>query len=393
MSSPDTHSRPSRVILRALLAAAIVAGSPAALAHDPSAWGGLFRSRDFGATWLPGTPGRIVSGALGLAVSPADVGHLLLATDSGLLRSRNGGRDWEVEAPTVLVGPVFAAAFDADGRQALAVTGSALVRGGDDRGWRPASPLEGAAPARALVRGAAAGRFYLAGWRGLYRSDDGGGSWSSLADGLPEEPATALAVQPGPPEILYAVVGGRIWARPDTGAWERRDGGIPDGPVDTVVVDPRQPRALWAAGSDRLFRSLDAGATWTSVGRPLTERNTTVRGIAGAGGASPVVLTTDRGLFRSGDGGESWELMTDTLPAHLEAGPLVSDPVDPATLYAGFALIPYAEVWRLGAEGRSGLRRLDPWSLLGGIAFLVVLALGATLALRLLWPYYRPSPR
>jgi photosystem II stability/assembly factor-like uncharacterized protein len=392
MSFPDPHPRPLRAILGILLAAAIVAAAPPAFAHDPSAWGGLFRSRDFGATWLPGTPGRIVSGALGLAVNPADANHLLLATDSGLLRSRNGGRDWEVEAPTVLVGPVFAAAFDAEGRQTLAGTGSALFRGGDDRGWRSASPPAGAAPPRAVVRGAAAGRFYLAGWRGLYRTDDGGGSWADLADGLPEEPATALAIQPGPPEILYAVVGGRIWARPDGGAWERRDGGIPPAPIDTVVVDPRQPRALWAAGGDRLFRSLDAGATWSAIGRPLAERNTSVRGIAGAGGAGPLVLTTDRGLFRSGDGGQSWELMADALPAHLEAGPLVSDPIEPGTLYAGFALIPYAELWRLGADGGSALRRLDPWSLAGGLAFLVVLALGATVALRWLRPYYRPSP-
>jgi photosystem II stability/assembly factor-like uncharacterized protein len=374
------------------MAASLVASPPLARAHDPSAWGGLFRSRDFGATWLPGTPGRIVSGALDLAVSPADANHLLLATDSGLLRSRNGGRDWELEAPTVLVGPVFATAFDAEGRQMLAVTGSAVFRSGDDRGWRPASPPRGVAPARALVRGAAPGRFYLAGWRGLYQTDDGGGSWMDRADGLPEEPATALAVQPGPPETLYAVVGGRIWARGDAGAWERRDSGIPSVPIDAVAVDPRLPRALWAAGDDRLFRSLDAGVTWSPAGLPLTERNTRVRGIAGTGGTGPMVLTTDRGLFRSGDGGQRWALMADALPAHLEAGPLVSDPIDPATLYAGFALIPYAELWRLGAEGGSALRRLDPWSLAGGLAFLVVLALGAALALRRLRLYYRPSP-
>ena len=36
----------------------------AASGHDPSAYGGLFRSRDDGATWLPANPGRIVSGAI-----------------------------------------------------------------------------------------------------------------------------------------------------------------------------------------------------------------------------------------------------------------------------------------------------------------------------------------
>ena len=66
-------------------------------AHDPSAWGGLFRTRDAGVTWLHVNPGSFVSGALALAVSPMNPNHLLLATDSGVSRSRNGGRDWEIE--------------------------------------------------------------------------------------------------------------------------------------------------------------------------------------------------------------------------------------------------------------------------------------------------------
>src|SRR5262249_26696422 len=75
----------------------------------------------------------IVSGAIALAVDPVQPNHLLLATDSGLLRSRNAGLDWSLEAPSVLVGAVFAVAFDDDGRRALASTGASLFRndGGD----------------------------------------------------------------------------------------------------------------------------------------------------------------------------------------------------------------------------------------------------------------------
>src|SRR5262249_30750075 len=148
----------------------------------------------------------------------------------------------------------------------------------------------------ALLPGAAPGRFYLAGWRGLYRTDDGGDSWVDLAGGLPGEPATALALQPGPPEVLYAVVGGRIWARADGGGWERRDSGIPAASIDTVAIDSRRPRVVWAAGGDRLFRSGDAGMSWSQVGQSLPERSTRVRGIAGANGTGPVVLATDRGV-------------------------------------------------------------------------------------------------
>src|SRR6266849_5413243 len=84
-------------------------------ANDANAWGGLFRTRDAGGAWLPVNPGSFVSGALALAVSPVDPHHVLLATDTGVLRSRNGGRDWVIEARDLLVGPAFAAAFDVQG--------------------------------------------------------------------------------------------------------------------------------------------------------------------------------------------------------------------------------------------------------------------------------------
>jgi hypothetical protein len=105
--------------------------------------------------------------------------------------------------------------------------------------------------------------------------------------------------------------------------------------------------------------------------------------------ARDAVLTTDRGLYRSGDGGERWEALGDSVPAHLEAWPLVRDPSDPATLYAGFALIPYPELWRLAAERTSALARVGPIGLAGSIALLALVGLLAALALRGLRRYDR----
>src|SRR5213078_399113 len=137
---------------------------------------------------------------------------------------------------------------------------------------------------------------------------------------------------------------------------------------------------LWAAGANLIFRSDDHGASWRPVGVPLPEANTAVRGIAASGAV--VVLATDRGLYRTADGGERWQPLVDNLPAHLEAGPLVCDPVDPATLYAGFALTPYPELWRRAAEGGTTLGRVDPTSLVGGVIFLTLIALGAAATIR-----------
>ena len=121
MPAPATRA-PLGVLILLLLVACVRGES---LAHDASAWGGLFRTRDAGATWLPVNPASFVSGALAVGVSPVDPHHLLLATDIGLSRSRNGGRDWVLEAQGVLVGPIFAVAFDVDAGFATGFTNSA----------------------------------------------------------------------------------------------------------------------------------------------------------------------------------------------------------------------------------------------------------------------------
>jgi len=366
----------------------LVLWSSPALAHDPSAWGGLFRSRDDGVTWFLAGPGRFASAAIALAISPTDVDHLLLATDSGLLRSRNGGRDWVLEAPTVLVGAVFAVAFSADGAETLVATGTGVFRGSRENDWRRTPAPAGASPTRALVRGRDAGRVYLAGWRGLFVSDDWGDSWSDAASGLPDRPVTALVVAPGSPERVRAIVGGQIWERVDGApAWTSLSTEIPA--LDALALDGNDPARLLAVGASRMFRSDDRGASWRRVGVPLPEANTSVRGIAASG--EVIVLATDRGLYRTVDGGARWQFVVDSLPAHLEAGPLVRDPADPATLYAGFALTPYPELWRRGAEGGTTLGRVDLTSLVGGVIFLTLIALGAAAAIRRLRRYYGPS--
>jgi photosystem II stability/assembly factor-like uncharacterized protein len=377
------HRYPLAFTLLLLLAASPAQG------HDPSAWGGLFRSRDDGATWMSANRGQYLSGALALAISPTDPNHLLLGAESGLFRSRNGGRDWTIEAPSVVRGAVFAAAFSADGRRALVSTGLGIFYGEDANNWRPVPAPQGAAPARAIVSSGKASNFYLAGWTGLYRSDDLG-TWSSAAAGLPNDAATALLIVHGLPESLYATVQGQLWASVDGGrSWLRRGNGISPANADALAEDIRQSARLWAAGADRLFRSDDAGMSWHNVGAPLPEPNTAVHGIAAS--EEEIVLATDRGIYRSVDGAASWAPIIDNLPAHLEARPLVRDPIDPATLYAGFSLIPYAELWRRAAERESALARVSTTSLAASAVLLILVPLAAFAMLRWLGRYYPRS--
>jgi hypothetical protein len=265
-----------------------------------------------------------------------------------------------------------------------------IFRSDADDSWRQLPAPRGSLPARAIVCSGEGDRVYLAGWSELYRSDDLGASWLSAADGLPDHTATAFITARGSPETLYAVVQGQIWASADGArSWSRRGVGFLPANVDVLTVDFRVTARLWAAAGDLLFRSDDGGASWRRLGGPLPGLNTKVNGISATEEA--IVVATDRGLFRSADGGESWALVIDNLPAHLEAGMLVPDPVDPATLYAGFSLVPYAELRRGAVSSEGALARVSLASLAGGVVLLVLLALGAIMTLRWLGPYYRPS--
>jgi ABC-type spermidine/putrescine transport system permease subunit II len=84
-----------------------------------------------------------------------------------------------------------------------------------------------------------------------------------------------------------------------------------------------------------------------------------------------------------------WTLITESVPAHLEAGPLVRDPLNAASLYAGFSLLPYQEIWQRSASQRSALAHVSVTSLIAGtFALTVVIAVGVGGLLRL-GRYYR----
>jgi photosystem II stability/assembly factor-like uncharacterized protein len=365
-----------------------------ATAHDPSAWGGLFRSRDFGTNWFPADAGLFIGGALGVAVHPQDPAQLLYGTDARLLRSKNGGRDWVTEAAATMPGAVFAVAFDADGKGALASSSARIFYTNDGAAWKDALAPGGAAPARAFVRSSVtANRIYLAGAHGLFLSDDRGRSWSRTGDGvLPETAVSTVVVTPGPAENVYAVIDGNIWVSGDGARnWQMRATGLPAGHVDTLAADVQKAGRLWNVAAAQVFMSDDAGATWTAYGRPLPEPGTSVRGLAVSEDGKILVLSTHRGLLRSTDGGQNWAQVESTLPVHLEAGLLLRDPHDAATLYAGFSLSPYGEMWRRAEQGSSLLAQLDPVSLAGGMAFLVMLVVIGILVTRWLSRRYRDA--
>jgi photosystem II stability/assembly factor-like uncharacterized protein len=315
----------------------------------------------------------------------------LFGTDVGLLRSRNGGRVWKTEADDAVIGAVFATGFAPDGRFAVVAAPSGVFHSSGDRWVRAAAPA-GAAPARAIAFGA--GHVFLLGAQGLFVSRDEGASYAAASSAPPDAPMTAIAVAAQPKEVVFAVAGGRLFASRDGGAtWENSGIGGENGAVDAVDVDPLAEERVWANSGERIMLSEDLGRTWRRVGAPLPEPKTTVRGFAADRSGRSIVVTTHRGMYRSEDGGRTWELKEGNLPIHLESGPLARDPSDAVSLYAIYSLIPYPEAWRTAVEGGNLLSRADPVGLAGALAFLALLLLLGTLLVRWLAGRRAPAER
>lgn len=191
---------------------------------------------------------------------------------------------------------------------------------------------------------------------GLYKSTDGGLTWKMM--GLEKtEHIGRIAVHPTNPNVVYVAALGALWrTNPERGLYKTTDGGsswqlikkISDraGFVD-VQLDPKNPDVVWASSYERirtpyylnsggpgsaLWKSTDAGSTWNEIkgsGFPETMKGRieiaifpqdpnivyaqveadSVRGRKAAPGTPAQKL--GNGLYRTKDGGKTWEKMND----------------------------------------------------------------------------------
>ncbi len=359
--------------------------APASNAHDADSYGGLYRSRDAGATWLPADAGLFINASNAIAINSSDSNDLLYGTDTRLMRSKNGGRDWHDQAPELIAGPIFCLAFDSDGKNAFAANENGLFRSDASGQWRALEVPLGALPIAQII--AVHDQIYLAGNNGVYMGNARSEDWRGPAKGLPEEPISALLVAEGKPGAsIHAVVAGRIWRSEDEGrSWQRAAGNWADQRVDTISADFHDVKKLWAGGASRLFRSIDGGKNWQAHGKSLPDPNISIRGIAVSENEKFIVFTTHRGLMRSADAGETWAKVESALPLHLEPSPLAQDRSDPNIVYAGFSLRPYNEAWRAAqraAEQRRNDQARNQYVLIASAIASVLLAISAAIYLR-----------
>jgi photosystem II stability/assembly factor-like uncharacterized protein len=233
----------------------------------------------------------------------------IAGTDKGgfLLRSDAARRRWAIEGPLFKGWKVTAAARAADGRCLLAtasdVYGAAVHVSDDLKTWTqvehgPAWSKGGPRKLKSIWTLCPAGPRVYAGVdeAGLFVSEDGGRRWEPVP-GLNEHPTRA--------------------------AWYPGAGGLC---AHAILVDPRDPRRIWCGISAvGVFYSGDGGITWEprNHGIPVViedkahkEVGCCVHGLVADPDDADVIYRRDHvGMFKTRDGGRSWERIEQGLPS------------------------------------------------------------------------------
>lgn len=133
-------------------------------------------------------------------------------------------------------------------------------------------------------------RLYAQNHGGVYRSDDEGGTWTSIGEGLPSDFGFPIVVHPHQPETIFVFpLGGgdrryppegraRVWRSRDAGdSWEPLEVGLPESfhvavMRDAFCTDGADPAGFYfGARNGSVWASLDDGESWREIIRDLPD--------------------------------------------------------------------------------------------------------------------------
>ncbi len=294
--------------------------------------GGLWKTIDGGNEWFPVTDGQVTSssvGAVAVAETNPDVVYIgmgevqlrgSITQGDGVYKSNDGGKTWRH--------------LGLQETQAIA-----RIR------VHPTNPD--------IVYVAALGHPYGDNpERGVFRSTDGGNTWDKVLYVSDKAGVVDLIIDRTNPKVLYASTwqvyrkAWKMWGGgPDCKLWKSVDGGdnwidltgnpgMPEGPIGKigVTVSPANPDRVWAiveANEGGVFRSDDGGWTWqrTNQERKLRQRAFYYSRIYADPWDEETVYCLNTGFYKSTDGGQTFDV-TIRVP-HGDNHDLWIDPNNP----------------------------------------------------------------
>jgi len=302
-----------------VLAVAGIPGDPTTF-YFGAVDGGVWRTTNAGVTWEPLFDREPIASVGALAVAPSDpkviyvgTGEASIRSDitygAGVYKSTDGGEHWQLMGleDTRHIGKILIDARNPD-----------------------------------VVLVAALGHAYgPSAARGVFRTTDGGRTWTKVLYKDPDTGAIDLAADPDDPQVVYAALwqarrppweqyqpdegpGGGVYKSTDGGAtWTRLSGhGLPTGPTGRIglaVARTAQTTRVYAligvqqgAGSGGgLYRSEDGGATWQLAGGDprITSRNWYFCRVSVDPQNPDVVYVPNVSLLKSADGGRTFTVL------------------------------------------------------------------------------------
>jgi photosystem II stability/assembly factor-like uncharacterized protein len=279
---------------------------------------GIYKSVNGGATWAFSSRGIFEEFASAMAYDPAAPGVLWAVSQTRLWRSADGGADWTERGKRIpALFPVLEVAVDPrDPRTVWAgTTRGVFVTEDAGATWearREGLTGAGARPFAAvqLLRLAASDPsvVYAGGNFTLFRTADAGARWTQLTIPPPRLGSGVLdaLVDARDADVVFLAWGDVSVSRDGGGTWERVAVGSGSAAFHDLAADPRDPDVIYAGGEEGIFRSADGGRTWQLV---------TEIPVASAGdlavGPSGEVWAASNGteIYRSPDGVSDWTLV------------------------------------------------------------------------------------
>ncbi len=276
--------------------------------------GGIWKTTDGGASWLPVADGQLKTGDVGaIAVSESDPNVIYagmgeacvrgnVSNGDGVYKSTDSGKTWK----NVGLGDTYQI-----GRVAI----------------HPRNPD--------IVFVAALGHAFGPNEeRGVYRTRDGGKTWSKVLYRNADTGAVDVVLDPSDPSTVYATlwqIRRKPWTfesgGPGSGLFKSTDGGdtwtelttnegFPKGPLGRigVTVSPANPERVWAlveAQEGGVFRSDDAGKTWTRTNQQnvLRQRAWYYSHIFADPKSADTVYALNTSMWKSIDGGKTFSVI------------------------------------------------------------------------------------